>query len=626
MKIQFRKLLREDKHGNNTVMANFQTEKATFAKIFIREFLQNVLDNRIKSDDGDYKTAKVSINIKNIEEQSGRDFLDSVFDKKAMQYIKLADEKNTKDDSNVYKALVLEEYNTSGITGLKDKSHDQGNWAKFWHHQDDGNKQGSKNGRAGQGKVTYNMMSKVWTVFGLTNEIENPGKQYLMGQCILPKYISHGDTAYKYHAFISDYKEIDEDPQPIPFEDSANINIFCKTFSISRKNKEFGTSWVIPFPRYEPSNKDFIIAIIQGYFYSIIKDRLAIYVGNTLIDSTTISDLANDYKEELDVNYYDFVREALDVSTEYGRIKVFDTTWTKSTILDKDFIADETKATKFKETFNNGEIAYIRLPIDIHHKTRGRLESYIDIYLQSNENIKSTTEAFIRSDLFISEEKKINHARGLHVLIVAEDEEIATFLACAEEPNHLEFNAQRELVRSKYTSVPETLRSIRNAAKRVYHYLTDREQGREEDLLLGLLSINKKKAKPQKPKDPPKPTPPPPPPPPPPQPKYFKISGGDNPTISRGEITFEEFPVRIKIEAGYEKISGNPFKDHHPLDFNFMDKDSISFDLKNMVMIEENTLPNKAEFEILEANFSAKIAGFDNKRRLRIRGRSYESS
>ena len=82
MKIQFRKLLREDKYGNNTVMANFQTEKAkNFPKIFIREFLQNVLDNRIKSDDGDYKTAKVKINIKIIKEQSGRDFLDSVFNK-----------------------------------------------------------------------------------------------------------------------------------------------------------------------------------------------------------------------------------------------------------------------------------------------------------------------------------------------------------------------------------------------------------------------------------------------------------------------------------------------------------------------------------------------------------------
>ena len=622
MKIQFRKLLGEDKHGNNTVMANFLTEKQKiFPKIFIREFLQNVLDNRIKLNDGDFGIATVKINIKNINDQSGREFLDGIFDKKAMRYIKLGDVNNTKENSNEYKALVLEEYNTSGIIGRKDKSHDQGNWAKFWHHQDDGNKQGSKNGRAGQGKVTYNMMSKVWTVFGLTNEIDNPGNQYLMGQCILPHFIDDGDVAYKYHAFISDYKKIDDDLQPIPFEDSIIINNFCKTFSISRGNKDFGTSWVIPFPKYEPSNKDLIIAIIQGYFYSIIKDRLVVYVGDTLIDSSTISNLANQYKDELDANYYDFVREALDVSTEYERITIFDTSWSKRKVLEKDFIKDETKAKKFKDIFNDGKIAYIRLPIDIHHKNRGKLKSYIDIYLQSNENINKSSEAFIRSDLFITEEQKLNHAQNLYTLIVAEDDEVAAFLACAEEPNHLIFNAQRELVTSEYKNVSKTLTPIRNAAARVYYYLVDRDEGRSEDLLLGLLSIKKKtsikkkkKQRTQKPIVPLKPS----------KPKYFKISGGDNPVISRGEIPFEEFPIRIKIEAGYEQISGNPFKDHHPFDFNFMDKDSISFDLINMVMIEENTSPNKAEFQILEADFSAKLSGFDKNRRLRIRGKSYE--
>ena len=41
MHLNFRKLLREDKHGNNTVMANFLTESNTnFPQIFIREFLK----------------------------------------------------------------------------------------------------------------------------------------------------------------------------------------------------------------------------------------------------------------------------------------------------------------------------------------------------------------------------------------------------------------------------------------------------------------------------------------------------------------------------------------------------------------------------------------------------------
>jgi len=622
MYLNFRKLLREDKHGNNTVMANFLTESNTnFPQIFIREFLQNVLDNRIKTSDGDLGTATVKINLVEITDQSGKDFLDGIFDQKAMRYINLADENNTKKNADGYKALVLEEFNTSGIIGRKDRSHDQGNWAKFWHHQDDGNKQGSKNGRAGQGKITYNMMSKVWTVFGLTNEINNPGIQYLMGQCILPKFISDGDNAYKFHAFISDYKNIDNDPQPIPFEDGINVTNFRKTFSISRTKEEFGTSWVIPFPKHEPNEKALIIAIIKGYFYSIIKKRLIVYVGNTIINSDSISVLADKYKEDLDANYYDFVRESLDVSTEYQRIKIFDTTWTKSRILAKDFINDEIKATKFKDTFNAGKIAYIRMPIYIQPKDSEKVESYIDIYLQSNEKIHKSTEAFIRSDLFIAGEQRVKNAQNLYALIVAEDDEVAAFLACAEEPNHMIFNGNRDRVTSKYKYVPETLKPIRNSASMLYNYLIDRDEGRSEDLLLGLLSIKRKtsikKKRKQKNEKKIKPIPPS-------KPKYFKITGGDNPIISRGEIPFEDFPVRITIEAGYEQISGNPFKDHHPFDFNFLDEDSISFDLKNMEMIDKNTTPNKAEFQILEADFFAKLSGFDENRRLRIRGKSYE--
>jgi len=621
MDINFRKLLREDKHGNNTVMANFLTERNdNFPQIFIREFLQNVLDNRIKSSDD--VSAIVKIKLLNISKQSEKDYLDEIFNEKAMRYIKLADENNTRDQSSDYKALILEEHNTSGITGRKDMSHDQGNWAKFWHHQDDGNKQGSKNGRAGQGKITYNMMSDVWTVFGLTNETGNPGKNYLMGQCILPKFISDGDKAFKYHAFISDYKDFDGDLQPTPFEDDKNVKDFCNTFSLSRKKDEFGTSWVIPFPKYEPSDKDLIIAIIKGYFYSIIKERLTVYVGDIKIDSTSISELAEKYTEELDSNYFNFVREALDASTEYERIRIYDTSWTKNTVLDKNFIENETKANKFKESFNSGEIASIRMPIKIHPKTGKKIDSYVDVYLQSTEDIDKSAQAFIRSDLVIaSEQKKLTSFRKLYCLTIAEDEGIADFLACSEEPNHLEFNGSRELVNLRYKNIRGTLKPIRNAASRVYSYLTDRDEGRSEDLLLGLLSIKKKtgiKKKKRKKTEKTKVVVPA------SQPKHFKISGGSNPLISKGEKPFESFPIRLTIEAGYEQIRGNPFKDHHPFDFNFMDKNSISFDLKNMVMIDDNTRPNKAEFEILEADFSAKLSGFDKKRRLRIKGKSYE--
>ena len=324
MKLKFKKLPYEDHRGENPVMANFRhvigddaSEDLTFLDIFIREFLQNALDNRVELDDGEYQEVNIKVRILEIEKNSSKQFINDIFNP-ARDYINSLEGENFEIESTT--ALILEENDTKGITGRINSSDDDGNWAKFWHAQSDSDKRGNKNGRAGQGKISYHMMSSFYTVFGLTCTIDEPNKLYLMGKCILPKNPKIDDKNYKAHAFISEFDETEEgNPQPIPYEDSETINAFSNAFSVTRKPGNFGTTWVIPFPKGKPKEKEIIKSTIKGYFYSILMEKLSIQIGNVLINDETIIELTEKYLGKPIAEYYRFIKQTSDADVIYRR-------------------------------------------------------------------------------------------------------------------------------------------------------------------------------------------------------------------------------------------------------------------------------------------------------------------
>ena len=75
MKIEFNLNPPTGVRGENAVMSNFRAEGFTELEIFIRECLQNVLDNRID----DASEAIVKINIQQIHDESSKEFIDNIF-------------------------------------------------------------------------------------------------------------------------------------------------------------------------------------------------------------------------------------------------------------------------------------------------------------------------------------------------------------------------------------------------------------------------------------------------------------------------------------------------------------------------------------------------------------------
>lgn len=629
MNLKFSKLPFEDPRGDNAVMANFRDESLSLLEIFIREFLQNALDNRVELDEGEYQAANIKISIHQIEEDSSKQFISNIFNS-ALPFINSLESESFEIESTT--ALVLEENNTQGITGLISSSDDDGNWAKFWHSQSSSDKRGNKNGRAGQGKISYHMISSVYTVFALSSPATPPDRLYLMGKCILPSNPTVDTESYKSHAFISNFDEIEQgNLQPMPFEDSETIKSFSDAFSITRNPGDYGTSWVIPFPKGRPKEKEIIKATIKGYFYSILMNKLSIQIGNELINSETILELSEKYISKSESEFYSFIQNTSDSDVIY-RSEKLSQRWLDKTNLPEDILSPE-KTDKLKSDYNSGEIVCIKLPIVIDSKKYGKLTSYFSVYLQSRPSLEESRAAFVRTDLIISKESDflLRQHGNFFGLVVADHESIANFLAHCEEPNHTKFNYVMKAAEVNYNSIKKTLTNIRMGASRVYSFLEGVNSGMHVDALIDVLSVMGFKK------------------PPTPTPdtdtdtdtadpdvipeiysdnKYFRIEDdGESVKIRPGVEKFNQndLPVGLALEAGYESPNGDdPYKHHHHFDFDFTNPKSIFINQNGMTNIESLAKPNQLKLHIDSVDFLLELSGFSLVERLRIRATPFE--
>jgi hypothetical protein len=642
MNLKFSQLPNDDPRGDNAVMANFRDEDLSLLDIFIREFLQNALDNRIETkDEEQFKTVNINISISEIEQGSNKNFIENIFNPSALSFINSIEQEDF--EMETITALILEENNTKGITGQKNNSNDNGNWAKFWHAQSSSSKTGNKNGRAGQGKISYHMISNVYTVFGLTNPTDSPENLYLMGKCILPSNPLINNIAYKPHAFISEIE--DENNQPIPYEDADAIEAFSETFSLNRKPGDFGTSWIIPFPKSsgkgQPKEKEIIKSTIKGYFYSILMNKLTIKVGEVLINSETIIDLAEKYIGESESDFYNFIKNTQENDVVLRR-EMLPQRWINNTSLPDDIISQE-KIDSLKSDYRKGKIISVKLPIIIDSKEGKKTSDFI-VYLQSKEHIEDSMAAFVRSDLIISNESAyILRQQGVYCLVVADDEPIANFLANCEIPNHTAFNHAMKAAIENYnpSSIQKTLSNIRMGSYRVYAFLDEVDSGSHPDALIDVLSVMGLKK-------------------PPPKPekeiddeidetdspesdegseesevpeiysdnKYFKIEDdGGKIQITPGveKLKEDQLPVGFRIVAGYESVDGiDPIDNHHHFDFDFTNSNSISIIQEGLVNIESQAKPNELILHIENVNFYLELSGFSLNTRLRIRTAAFE--
>ena len=161
------------------------------------------------------------------------------------------------------RVLVVEDFNTTGLIGATDK-HDDGNFCGFWRRHGGSNKDASKGGSHGLGKLVFSTTSALGVVFGHTIRIDD-GRSVLMGTAILNNHKIDGER-YPAHGYWAPAQKTGKIQKPT--QDIALISSIRSLFRF-RRTVETGLSLAVPYVDKDINDDSILRAVVTNYFFPI---------------------------------------------------------------------------------------------------------------------------------------------------------------------------------------------------------------------------------------------------------------------------------------------------------------------------------------------------------------------
>lgn len=609
----------DDVDDETTVSKNFARESRRLAGVFVREFFQNVLDARTEVD-GCPSVPHVRIAFQN--EASGlsvpklNNYLDGLH-----AHLESAGHVSDLWEDARANVLVLEEFNTTGLIGETENSRARGpneRWANFWFGEGKRSKRGASLGRAGQGKITYHLISGTQSIFALTSQAES-GNKLLFGKCIVQTTHKIGTSYFKRHGY---WPEIGEGRQPLPCTRKADLQDFAEVFKLSRTDQS-GTSWVIPFVDQEAFSKERLIGeVLRDFFFSIMAGELTVDVMGVRIDKSNIAETLNHYPiKDLPVNFIHFLQEAITLPDQDPSFILVGDNWYGAGTeapMQEDSVA-QADIERARAALDRSGLISVKLPVPITLKGGKRGLSEIKVFIKKPEDIEKSEEIYVRSGLVIGEEQHLRNAPGRYYgLMRATEKSISEFLGFAEEASHMKWNTREPAVLERYSDVPNTIARVRHSLPKVAKLLLGHSSGRHDDALINFLSIPASDGKGSKTKTKKK--------------RKKQKDGVEDPTkikVERSVLNFLisqtgsqwqllpgegakniEYPKQIRIHLAYATMrgEGDPFKAYHHFEFDLADEEAFPVEVQGGYVLARDL--NRLDIELVDPEFWLKVKGF----------------
>jgi len=565
----------------------------------VREFIQNSLDARRNQD-----PVEIKIFLNSTRRENINNFLDNEL-KDHLSACSLIDGGKYPEDISY---IVLEDFKTTGLDGPYDYDARDGNFYNFWWREGISEKGGKRAGRWGLGKITYHILSRIRTFWGLT--IREDKKALLMGKAHLKTHTLNG-RRYDYFGYFSR-------DGVIPVEDNSILEQFKKNFGVSRSDNETGLSVVIPLPVDEISFESIMRGVIQHYYYPILEGTLKVEVhdkvnnrqeelnkGN-LIEKASGIDWSGTEWEGIDISkILEFIRDSLE--SQHIDLQIQEPADPQIT---RESFGEQiaTIRKNFKHTLR------FKVPVIIKKIDGTKSESSVEVLLKRFPEFRKPFEAYIRSGILISEVKMLGN-RPVAGLLIAKDPAACEFLGDCETPAHTNWNERTEGFAEKYENAVRILRFIKKSMLQIVSILDEPPQERQVSFLKDIFSVpigpeKRKEDEEESTQEPDIPD--------------IKrelpkfnigiIQGGFRVTLNP-EITELSFPFQAKVKMAYDTRRGNPFSQYDKFDFDVASA-SIKIEARDCNVIERKD--NILEVEITGRNFEIKVTGFDPKRDLVI--------
>lgn len=611
--------------GRGMAEDNFAQEDRGNLEIMMREVLQNPLDAKSTDNDG---PVKVFISIFR-EDEFDTSYLSKIVGSEYSDRL-LAAGGGPLPEISKSLILVIEDFGTTGLEGnWKDQNADGSNenWNAFWFREGEGAKSaGGSNGRAGQGKITYYRAGAARLVLGLTVR-KSDSASLLMGRSAFRRAYPFDGKKFQMQSFWCADREL-----PLPVIDIGEIKKFKTAFRLSRTTQP-GLSLVIPFPsEFDP--KIVVETIVSEFYYPIARGHLEVTVNNKSINGKNIDAIADDVLPDAAVRkkrssftkgYRSFIQNIIQTDKSGASPVVLKKDWDKLVTINENSFP-EGSLTDLRNKIEKGDRISIRCPITVKPRNSNSIDTYFDVHLQVPEDLDKAEEAYIRRDLLIGSETHLassTYLQNARALTLISTHELSAFLADAEEPTHLKWNASRPRLAEDYLNPSAAIRAVRQAAPRLMAVVSNGIMIRDTKALAKYFTRpsdegqrrNSSGTDKGDKKTNPVVTPPV------SVRKPFRIETETDsikvlPNGSAGPVG-TDLPMSCSLELAYEGLDQDPFKSYDPFDFDLNIQGSHPI-LSAGIIVTEIT-SNRILFDVTEQDFCIEIQGFDPNIRLKAR-------
>ena len=577
----------------------FNNDDVGLAEALVREVIQN------SSDAGVGNPVKVRFGLKELDSEEATILINNITS--LIPHLKACGIDEEKWKEGGVRALVIEDFNTKGLTGSFD-DRDQDNFDNFWRVFGSSKKTGQQGGRWGLGKLVYSSSSCLRIFFGLTVRTGDSGPS-IMGQTVLANH-QIGNKYYQAYGFWCAGRSGNR--MQLPVQDESEIAKFRQVFDLIRTD-EPGLSVIIPFLINGITEESIVLDVVHNYYFPILAGKLEVEVGDTLIKSDTFLDVAGTIDAEAARVPFNFVKRISDALRSAPAFSIESPIGNARTLLPAHLSEDQVE--RMKNVFSSGELVHLCVPVKLKPKnTPDDRVGHINLFLEAlPEDKEKTFSLFARGPITLPREYNFfGAARGA---MIASDDGMAEFLGDAENPAHTMWNQNAEKLTSRWNSPRITLSLVRNSVRDLYGMISDQKETQDDDALIDFFSIADKALGNKGGKKPPNPDPPS-------RLTAIKIqpkTGGFALIAGPGAKDWK-FPRKIRVRMAYDMVGANPFRRFSPFDFNLKSSKEVFFSATSGdVRIAQ---PNVLIFKVSAPDFRLSVGGFDTLRDLVVDARA----
>ena len=630
MEWRFNKLTKNETIRNPSHLEFFHDEALqSVVDAFVREDIQNRLDAKAKNAPcvileyslcGPKLTSEVARWFKGLEKHLSAHGVEEELGYKP-------------EINNTITWLLAEDFETTGLNGdpecYQDPPPDElprNDFYWFIRNVGRSGKSGADRGRWGLGKIVYPAASELRSFFAYSVQ-EGTHRNILIGRSVLATH-RLDDAQHDSDGYFGEYIDQENKYFATPAEDPSVIESFRKDFQIRRMADQPGLSIAIPFPGGDLSFARLIESIVKHWFMVLIEGRLQVKINQgdetVMVNGDTLEDVI---RQQIDKESH---RSRLLRQVDFARVvNNFDQagehffslkrpsvnrqpTWNR---LEDQFESPDNQQAA-KEAYSAGKAVGFEVPVQVARED-GTIDAFasFEVFLRRTDDHFPPSEVFLRDGMAILGLGRVRES-GLLAMVRAESNELGNLLGDAENPAHTRWEQGGKHFRKKYTYGPSILALVKQAAERISSFLTTSEEGQDKELLRNLFYLpeegegkTKKKRKTgglkTEPDDPD----------PAGKKLYIQVLKRNDGFVVSPHPDADRPPDRIIIRAAYNVDRGNPYKAHHPADFDFSKNNGgIKIEPEGMELVQKT--PNRLVYSLTDKNFKFAVEGFDRNRDL----------